>query len=956
MPYQFTWSTPAQEGSYVVTAVATDDDGDTTISSALNIEIESPVNQLPLVNVIAPSSGLVLDPDDILNFLVAASDVDGQIVSVELFANGVLVGTDNIAPYEFIWVAPEVAGDVFFTVVATDNDGVTTTTDPIITNIESQVNTAPSVIIVSPSASAISALTGETLNFTISATDADGWVVSSSLFINGQLVSTDSNAPYQFSWTAPNSAGTYVVSAMAEDNEGAQSFSSNVIVTVTLPINDVPVVSIASPNSGYSMEPGETVSFSINASDADGNITSVSLMQAGQVIGTDGSAPYSFAWTAPSNGIYQFQASATDNDGAQTTSSIISIVVETIVPPNDPPTVTIVSPSSGTEVNSGSTVAINVQASDEDGIQQVQLFVNGFLAVSDFSAPYNFNWTAPNALGQYNVVAVATDNLGGVTTSNSIVLNVVATPVNQAPMVTIYDPVDGLVVESGDLVSLSVSAGDVDGSVAMVRLYQGASMMGQDNTQPYNFQWMAPSPGVYSFKAEAMDDDGATTLSAPITITVQEPVGPPTSMIEIAYTLDGSSFDLGTMIDVVTTANGNFENITSVKWFANGINFAVDYDSELEAFWTPMEPGTYMIFAIAHTTDGGYFFSNQITVNITGDNQAPTVEITAPATGTSYETTQTVSIHANAVDADGFVSVVTFLVDGVQIGTDATAPYIQNWTPTAAGTYELQAIAMDDENQSTSSQTVTIEVGVGLNQAPEIIITSPLAFEESFDLNPITLSADASDFDGSINKVLFYAGGSFAGSDYSEPFDITWTPPGLGTFSVWAIAIDDDGEAMASEGITIVVSSGVGKPATDGPYINAMQRDLYEIERILLPDNDDPRYMEVLEEVETKKTVLGKKYGLDLELEAAVKAEWTVYPNPSSDFVLIEVTNLEAAQVAAEIVLINSWGSVVDFKKTTIVRGSQIRFDLSQVPQGEYMVVLRAGKSLPLVRMVTKID
>jgi regulation of enolase protein 1 (concanavalin A-like superfamily) len=87
----------------------------------------------------------------------------------------------------------------------------------------------------------------------------------------------------------------------------------------------------------------------------------------------------------------------------------------------------------------------------------------------------------------------------------------------------------------------------------------------------------------------------------------------------------------------------------------------------------------------------------------------PTVTLTSPAWGATVTAPVTVALAATAADADGGIARVDFYVDGIQVATDATPPFAASWTTSAAGSYVLTAVAIDDEGLSASS-SVTIAV------------------------------------------------------------------------------------------------------------------------------------------------------------------------------------------------------------------------------------------------------
>ncbi len=98
-----------------------------------------------------------------------------------------------------------------------------------------------------------------------------------------------------------------------------------------------------------------------------------------------------------------------------------------------------------------------------------------------------------------------------------------------------------------------------------------------------------------------------------------------------------------------------------------------------------------------------------------GDNQLPTVTITAPSNGTSFTQGDTVSITANASDSDGTISKVEFYQGTTKLGEDTTSPYTYNWANASVGTYSITAKATDDKNGSTTSSAVSVSVTSGDN-------------------------------------------------------------------------------------------------------------------------------------------------------------------------------------------------------------------------------------------------
>jgi len=100
-------------------------------------------------------------------------------------------------------------------------------------------------------------------------------------------------------------------------------------------------------------------------------------------------------------------------------------------------------------------------------------------------------------------------------------------------------------------------------------------------------------------------------------------------------------------------------------------------------------------------------------LTITNNNQPPTVSITSPTNGSTVNGTITVS--ANAADADGTVASVRFdLPDGTSV-TDTTAPFSTTFDTTKvadAGGIVFKATATDNQGATaTTSVTVTVANG-----------------------------------------------------------------------------------------------------------------------------------------------------------------------------------------------------------------------------------------------------
>ncbi|EDP60765.1 glycosyl hydrolase family 18 protein [Vibrio sp. AND4] len=190
--------------------------------------------------------------------------------------------------------------------------------------IDPPLNKVPTVLLTSPSASA-SITTGEVVSLAADATDTDGTVSKVEFFVDGALVGTSTAAPFTASWTATE--GDHEFSTKAYDDQNAASTVSAVTLTVAAgqPGNEAPTVDAAL--SATSVELGGTVTVSATAADADGTVAKVEFFAAGALIGTATAAPYAVDFTPAAAGSVSIYAKATDDAGATTDSSLVSLSV-----------------------------------------------------------------------------------------------------------------------------------------------------------------------------------------------------------------------------------------------------------------------------------------------------------------------------------------------------------------------------------------------------------------------------------------------------------------------------------------------------------------------------------------------------------------------------------------------------------------------------------------------------
>lgn len=427
-PWSFTWNN-VQEGTYSLIAVATDNQDAKTTSSAVSVTVNDPppaTNQPPLINITNPITGSTYSAPANITLTANASDAEGLISKVEFFNGATKLGEKTSSPWSFVWNNIQ-AGTYSITAVATDNSAAKTT------------SAAVSITVINPPKppiiSIINPVTGSTFTapanipISVNASDADGTISKVEFFSGTTSLVTITSSPWSVTWNDVPS-GTYSLTAIATDNTNLQTTSSPVSITVNNSppaTNQPPIISITDiVGDSIDFIPPGSVTIAANASDPDGQVTKVEFLNGIQKLGEKTSEPWSFEWNDIPAGTYPLTAVATDNLGAKTTSSVVSLTIESAPVINQAPSVSIVNPSDGQIFNKYEDIIIDAFASDLDGsISKVEFYSGNIKLTELTSAPYSYKWKYADE-GLYAISAVATDNLNMATVSSPIWIEVKA--------------------------------------------------------------------------------------------------------------------------------------------------------------------------------------------------------------------------------------------------------------------------------------------------------------------------------------------------------------------------------------------------------------------------------------------------------------------------------------------------------------------------------------------------
>jgi len=488
------------------------------------------------------------------------------------------------------------------------------------------------------------------------------------------------------------------------------------------------------------------------------------------------------------------------------------------------PTVAITSPTSGASVSG--TVNIVATASDDSGVAGVQFKVDGAnVGAEDTVPPFAIAWnTAGVAGGDHTLVAVARDGAGNLSTSAPVVVLIAAAD-STPPTVSITSPANNASVSG--TINIQASASDNVGVVGVQFKVDGANTGEEDTVAPYSYSLNTASlaNGSHTLTAVARDAANNTATSAAVTINVNN-VAPDTTAPNVSISAPAGGATVSGTISLNAAASDNV-GVAGVQFKVDGVNIgAEDTTSPYSVSWDTrtVSNGSHSITAVARDAAGNTRTSAAVSVTVNNtapDTTAPTVSISAPASGATVS--GSVSLSATASDNVGVVG-VQFKVDGANIGAeDSSSPYSVSWdTRTAAnGSHSITAVARDAAGNTRTSAAVSVTVNnVGLDTtAPTVSISAPAA--GATVSGSVTLSASASDNVGVAGVQFKVDGVNVGAEDTTSPYSVSWDTQTAvnGSHAITAVARDAAGNTRSSAVVSVTVNnaSSTGRVITISP-------------------------------------------------------------------------------------------------------------------------------------------
>ena len=777
-PFSFTWNNSANGVYYSLTARATDENGATTTSAPVSILVG---NLAPTISITNPTEGAIFFETTNVTIQAQASDVNGTVALVEFFEGTNLIGTVTNAPYDLVW-SNVLIGNYSYTAVATDNEGASTTSAAV--NITIVSNAWPSVSITSP-ADGATFHAPSTITITATASDTDGHITQLEIFDGDTKLSECAGSPCTFLWASPT-PGDHTLIARATDNFFG---TSSAAVTITVNPNNLPTVSIIAPTDGAVFLTSSNISIIADATDVDGAITRVEYFDGGIKLGERTNAPFTFVWANAAAGTHTLSARATDNSLDTSTSGEVVITVS-----NAPPSIAITNPVAGATLIERTNLTIKVQAGDANGtVKKVEYFSGTTLIGQSTNSPFSLTWSNL-AVGTYELTAKATDNENADNTSAVVNITVVT---NTLPTVSISAPTDGATFMSSSNITITASALDSDGTITLLEIFDGGSKLSQRTNSPFTFVLTNASIGQHTLTARATDNLFGSNTSDAVVITVTNPL----PSISITNPVNGAVFMEKTNIALKVQTSDVNGTVKKVEYFAGPTLIGQSTNSPFSITWSNIPPGIYALTARA--TDNGGASNTSVAVNINvNSNTPPSVTVTTPANGAVFNVSSNISITATASDNDGAVTLLEIFDGATRLSQRTNSPLTFVWTNAAAGQHTLTARATDNLLGSNTSTAIVITV---TNPPPSVAVTNPVEGAAFLATSNITIRAQASDVNGTVTKVQFFAGTTLLGQSTTSPYSLTWSNVPAGTYALTARATDNGGASNNSVAVNISV-------------------------------------------------------------------------------------------------------------------------------------------------------
>lgn len=337
---------------------------------------------------------------------------------------------------------------------------------------------------------------------------------------------------------------------------------------------------------------------------------------------------------------------------------------------------------------------------------------------------------------------------------------------NLSPTVSFSSPTNNAQIPEGSAITLLANASDEDGQVTQVEFLAGDQTVAIVNQTPFEASWTA-AQGVSQLTAIATDNEGAVT-STTVAIVVQPQVELPPPSITLTSPTGTETLSVGDNLTVTAQADDFDGVVTQVEFFVNNQSVAIDTSSPYEYQWTA-SVGTHSFKAQA--TDDS---------NLSTMSQEVALVVTNSETG-----------NGGCADAVPYVAGTRYEVGALVSNLN------QKYRCDVAGWCSSDATWAYEPGEGLYWKDAWTGLGA-CSTPPQVTITAPTDGQVVLAGSNNEITANASDSDGTVTQVEFYANNARLGVVTQAPYSVTWNATLIGANQLKAVATDNDNNTSES--------------------------------------------------------------------------------------------------------------------------------------------------------------
>jgi RHS repeat-associated protein len=463
--------------------------------------------------------------------------------------------------------------------------------------------------------------------------------------------------------------------------------------------------------------------------------------------------------------------------------------------PNVPPVVRLVAPNDLDVLFLPGPFDLMAEASDAEGqLSAVEMLVGETVLASLTNAPFTFSWTnAP--VGTNRLTARATDQFGARATSGPVTVRI-RFP-NQFPSVAITAPETNSLHALPVSMEVMVAASDSEGPVESVRIFfNRTNLLATLVKTPFAFSWTNAPLGTNELTAVAVDSDGASVTSAPVSIRVIT-----TNRAPVFDAIADETVDEEKPLGLTLSATDGDEPRQTLAYRLVSGPAGLSVSAAGALSWTPTEAqGPTNVAVLVSVTDGELAVTNRFNVTVREVNVAPVLAAIADQT---VDEEKPLGLTLSATDADlPRQSLVYGLVSG-PAGLSVSAAGALSWTPTEVQGPTNVAVLV---SVTDGELAVTNRFNVAVREVNVAPVLAAIADQTVDEEKPLGLTLSATDGDEPRQTLAYRLVSGPGGLSVTAGGALSWTPTeAQGPTNVAVLVSVTDGQLAVTNRFNVAV-------------------------------------------------------------------------------------------------------------------------------------------------------